>query len=177
YVIALLAGHKSPDTTWGSYIKRGPDLRQRYGEPFPPLSELVSKTNRAKHRAKLKKRCESADDSAERAGFEPIQDVDFTTNSDAPGLTESTRDDVSARIAVDIGPALGPSGLQDTHTAVAPLEEALMLAAKAGRWDVVVQLAKELEARRLARALAPLKVLKSTPKPAPVFDLANRRRS
>ncbi|MCL2725497.1 MAG: hypothetical protein FWD69_13775, partial [Polyangiaceae bacterium] len=67
YVIALLAGHKSPDTTWGSYIKRGPDLRQRYGEPFPPLSELVNEANRAK----LKKRCESAGDSAERAGFEP----------------------------------------------------------------------------------------------------------
>lgn len=41
YVIALQAGHKSPDVTWGSYIKRGPDLRQRYGEPFPQLpSEL-----------------------------------------------------------------------------------------------------------------------------------------
>ena len=37
YVIALQAGHKSPDTTWSSYIKRGPDLRQRYGEPFPAL--------------------------------------------------------------------------------------------------------------------------------------------
>ncbi len=39
YVIALQAGHKSPDVTWSSYIKRGPDLRQRYGEPFPALPE------------------------------------------------------------------------------------------------------------------------------------------
>jgi integrase len=42
YVIAMQAGHKSPDTTWASYIKRGPDLRQRHGEPFPPVpSELL----------------------------------------------------------------------------------------------------------------------------------------
>ena len=42
YVIAQQAGHKSPDTTWGSYIKRGPDLRQRHGEPFPALpAELL----------------------------------------------------------------------------------------------------------------------------------------
>ena len=45
YVIALQAGHKSPDTTWGSYIKRGPDLRQRYGEPFAPVpAELLAPT-------------------------------------------------------------------------------------------------------------------------------------
>ncbi len=31
-----------------------------------------------------------------------------------------------------------------------PLERALLLAAEAGRWDVVAQLAKELEHRRLA---------------------------
>lgn len=37
YVIAQQAGHKSPETTWANYIKRGPDLRQRHGEPFPPL--------------------------------------------------------------------------------------------------------------------------------------------
>lgn len=33
---------------------------------------------------------------------------------------------------------------------VDPLEVALMRASEAGRWDVVAQLAKELEARRLA---------------------------
>lgn len=41
-VLARQAGHKSPDTTWASYVKRGPDLRQRHGEPFPTLpSELL----------------------------------------------------------------------------------------------------------------------------------------
>jgi hypothetical protein len=33
-----------------------------------------------------------------------------------------------------------------------PLERALLLAAAAGRWDVVAQLGRELEARRLAGA-------------------------
>jgi hypothetical protein len=48
YVIAQQAGHKSPDTTWGSYIKQGPDLRRRYGEPFPPLPpELFADGDRA----------------------------------------------------------------------------------------------------------------------------------
>ncbi|MCL2776819.1 MAG: hypothetical protein FWD73_02360 [Polyangiaceae bacterium] len=52
------------------------------------------------------------------------------------------------RIPADVG----LSELRDTHAAAAPLEEALMLAAKAGRFDVVSQLARELEARRLERA-------------------------
>ena len=47
YVIALQAGHKSPDTTWGSYIKRGPDLRQRFGEPFPALPRVLLEPSRA----------------------------------------------------------------------------------------------------------------------------------
>ena len=47
YVIAQQAGHKSPDTTWGSYIKRGSDLRQRHGEPFPPLPASLLESSRA----------------------------------------------------------------------------------------------------------------------------------
>lgn len=56
----------------------------------------------------------------------------------------------SARYPVDadaIGPTFGPN--------VDPIEAALATAldgaAKAARWDVVAQLARELEARRLAR--------------------------
>ena len=41
------------------------------------------------------------------------------------------------------GPASGPSSA---------IAKALELAAEAGRWDVVAQLGKELEARRLARS-------------------------
>jgi hypothetical protein len=74
-VIALQAGHKTPDTTWSSYTKRGPDMRQRYGEPFPPLpAELVGST-RGGLAKRLAKEGSDANDSqtlsAERAGFEP----------------------------------------------------------------------------------------------------------
>lgn len=40
----------------------------------------------------------------------------------------------------------------NARTAADPLEAALLLAARAGRFDVVAQLARELEARRLAQA-------------------------
>ena len=39
FVLARWAGHSSPDVTWGSYVKSGPDLRKRYGDPFPALPE------------------------------------------------------------------------------------------------------------------------------------------
>jgi hypothetical protein len=48
---------------------------------------------------------------------------------------------------VDVGPTLGP-----IDDGADPLERALLLAASAGRFDVVAQLAKALEARRLADA-------------------------
>ena len=41
-VIALYAGHDKPEVSWAHYIKQGPDLRRRYGEPFPPLDALVA---------------------------------------------------------------------------------------------------------------------------------------
>lgn len=72
YVIALQAGHKSPDTTWGSYIKRGPDLRQRYGEPFPVLpAQLITEVDWAKHWAKLEKDPKNTVFSERDTGFEP----------------------------------------------------------------------------------------------------------
>jgi hypothetical protein len=52
---------------------------------------------------------------------------------------------------------VGPSGLQDETVQPTPpvtvedaLAQALSLAARAQRWDIVAQLARELEARRLA---------------------------
>ena len=48
WALARWAGHKSPETTWHSYAKEGPDLRKRYGEPFPALpSEVVDGGSRA----------------------------------------------------------------------------------------------------------------------------------
>lgn len=42
YVLASWAGH-APDMAWQHYIKQGPDLRRRYGEPFPTLPDEVIK--------------------------------------------------------------------------------------------------------------------------------------
>ena len=58
---------------------------------------------------------------------------------------------VTARYPADaavIGPAIGPAGEMDHALAFA-----LTKATEAGRFDVVAQLARELEARRLASSL------------------------
>jgi hypothetical protein len=49
-----------------------------------------------------------------------------------------------------MGHEVGPLGQPQDAAASGALESALVLAAQAGRWDVVAQLARELEARRLA---------------------------
>lgn len=73
-------------------------------------------------------------------------------------------DEIAAEKAVSVALRPSPRGPRDAtdpspHATPAhsdeapdPLEEALRLAAGAGRWDVVSQLARELEARRLADA-------------------------
>jgi hypothetical protein len=59
---------------------------------------------------------------------------------------------VSTRSAPAIGPTNGPSEEGEGSDGVEPaLARALAQAAEAGRFDVVAQLAKELEARRLGR--------------------------
>lgn len=64
-----------------------------------------------------------------------------STSTDTPDEARSTPD------PSQFGPAIGP-----TNDAVeAALARALDAAATAGRFDVVSQLARELEARRLAR--------------------------
>jgi hypothetical protein len=59
---------------------------------------------------------------------------------------EPTRIDVSARELV----AFGPNESAGVDSVDQALAFALAEAAKAGRWEAVVQLARELEARRLA---------------------------
>jgi len=76
-----------------------------------------------------------------RTGVELAQPVDLADNTSKLVSSESARVDASAQSAVDAGPTNGPTDA---------LETALLLAAQAGRFDVVAQLAKDLEARRLA---------------------------
>jgi hypothetical protein len=74
--------------------------------------------------------------------------LDRETREDSRLLaqTEATRIDVSARLAV----AFGPDDLQTARTVEEALASALEGAAKAGQWNIVAQLARELEARRNA---------------------------
>jgi len=82
--------------------------------------------------------------SEREKGFETDQHAGFTALRDISGTTEPTRVDASARTVDDPGPSdMQTARIED------PIEAALLLAARAGRFDVVSQLAKELEARRL----------------------------
>lgn len=74
-------------------------------------------------------------------GVEARSIAGFTADRDDSRESESARVGASARTVAAVGPSVEPSD---------PLEAALLLAAKAGRFDVVAQLAKEIEARRLA---------------------------
>ena len=58
--------------------------------------------------------------------------------------------DVSARPVVDAGPGESGANVSDRFVEQA-LSAALAKAAAAERWDIVAQLVRELEARRLAR--------------------------
>jgi hypothetical protein len=74
-----------------------------------------------------------------------MQAVEITTHSVDSRNKEAPRVDVSSRPLVPIGPAQADVEML--------LAEALAKAAGAGEWEVVMQLAKELEARR-TKALA-----------------------
>jgi len=71
-----------------------------------------------------------------------------TAIHDDSGHLEATRIDVSARELV----ANGPNESTPRGSVEDMLAATLARAAEAGRWDIVAQLARELEARRLAGA-------------------------
>jgi hypothetical protein len=80
----------------------------------------------------------------EQRGIEPSESAEFTAiRVDSRG-NDLPRCGVSAREQV----AFGPSDLE-APTVEYALAGALDRASAAGRWDIVAQLARELEARRL----------------------------
>ncbi len=88
-------------------------------------------------------------------GVEARSTVGFTGDRDDSRSSEPPRVDASARSVADTGPSV-ESAPPTVETALA---HALSEAAIAARFDVVIQLARELEARRLAVAgnVIPLK--------------------
>lgn len=87
----------------------------------------------------------------EQRGIEPSESAEFTAIRVDSSTNDPARVDVSAREPVAIGPnkmhsAAGPLTVEDA------LAVALERASAAHEWAVVVQLARELEARRLSAA-------------------------
>jgi hypothetical protein len=82
-----------------------------------------------------------------RVGFEGSQHAVITTNIDDSGSRTDARVDVSTQPRVDAG----PSEQRDGQGVEQALGKALVEASAEGRWDVVIQLARELELRRAAR--------------------------
>lgn len=162
------AGHATFKTT-EIYIRSAEAIRQGFGEPFPPLPACLLGSR--------------ADRGAPPSGNIVIESS-LTKNVSRNGLkqalpemarisAESTQDkhnslELQADEACDgeVHSVIEtPSGLPsltvetDAKTVPATIEDALAgavgEAARAGRWDVVAQLARELEARRVASAGVP----------------------
>jgi hypothetical protein len=110
-----------------------------------PLED--SKTSRSGERTTALLREARCPTSVGKAGFESAEFVEFTGFRDDWHTNDLTRVDVSTREVV----AFGPTDLE-APTVENALAGALARASAAGRWDIVAQLARELDARRLSAA-------------------------
>jgi hypothetical protein len=82
------------------------------------------------------------------AGFESAESVEFASIRVDSRKDDPTRVDVSAREPV----VIGPMKTGDFGSVEDALARAIAQASVVGRWDIVAQLARELEARRLSAA-------------------------
>lgn len=139
-VLQRRLGHESSTTTDG-YVKAAEDVTSEgVGAPFPDLSPLIQPTDGAPRGKKQR---------AARAevGRSPIRKAPEVVVS----RTSEARTPPTGGETVPTVPALG-QGMDHADEVTRALAEALRGAAAAGRWDVVSQLAGELEARRKAGA-------------------------
>jgi len=86
----------------------------------------------------------------EQRGIEPAPIVELAQTRVDSRRDQATRVDVTPRLQDGAGPN-EPGVSEPMGSVEGALARALQLAAEAARWDVVSQLARELEARRLAR--------------------------
>lgn len=152
------AGHDHVQTTMG-YVKLAEDLTGDLGTPFAPLpSSLIEPSVYGTvHEARkssdlLCRRRESKPSSAHEAAEKPTfgDDGDGSDRRASPrSHVEPNPVDQSVDRSVDQSRAVDRSPADPLAGALA---KAIGEAAAAGRFDVVAQLAKELEARRLALA-------------------------
>ena len=143
-------------------VGRGRDRHDWRTVPAAPVEPDAIDVTKARDWAKQRYRPLDANENkrlgTHPAGVESETPVLTTRTHVDSRTTELPRVDVSVRPVVDVGPSEVPSepprsgkpaSLEDA------LAEALMRAAAAGRWDIVAQLGRELEARRLAAASTP----------------------
>jgi hypothetical protein len=162
------AGHATFKTT-EIYIRSAEAIRQGFGEPFPALPDCLLGTG-ADHGAppsgnSVSESSVTKDGSRNglkqaipemaRISAESTQDAHKTLENK---LDKACEGDVHSVIKTASG---APSLMVETDVKTVPpsVEDSLVgavgEAARAGRWDVVAQLARELEARRLASAGVP----------------------
>lgn len=142
------AGHDDINTTLG-YVKEAEDRDKLRGKAFPTLpNELVwtsDWTNRSASTRETRASVvpEEGVESSETAHIDVRSRASGDDAETTPADPTSKGDDEDA-----FGPAIGPTA----DGVDAALTRALDAASTAGRFDVVAQLVRELEARRLVRA-------------------------
>ena len=140
------AGHATFSTTEG-YIREAENLREGFGAVFPrlPAALLIGPTG-PRIGPSDRNWTKNSMISVEAPGIETRDSVELAGFQVDSRTVDPPRVDVSVREPVASGPTKStPAGsVEDV------LAGAIGGAAAAGRWDVVAQLARELEARRLA---------------------------
>jgi integrase len=136
------AGHTNFQTTQ-IYVRTAEAIREGFGDVFPNLPAALFGPN------ERTKRVQVAEVLVGQPGLENVEHACIDHASSGCGERASVKDADEARKGVDaegFGPTFGPSDPVE-----AALAKALEAATSAGRFDVVAQLARELEARRLGR--------------------------
>jgi hypothetical protein len=140
------AGHSGFSTT-EIYIREAENLGEGFGEVFPQLPQEL--TGRRLGQGLGPVGVLPADFPAnlvEQRGIEHPPPY-------APGVVDRHINDADRATQDDAKrPEVSASRLPETDVVEAALAEAIKRATSAERWDVVSQLARELEARRIARA-------------------------
>lgn len=142
------AGHDGMDTTMG-YVKEAEDLSGgAIGTPFAPLPAELAPENRTTNWPTKKESPASAGPYQYRERVSNAVGTDLSPGEMPVSAAESVAQpreypaDAAAREPVSAASERPPEALRTS------LAGALKLAADAGKWDVVTQLAAELEAHR-----------------------------
>lgn len=140
--IKSAAGHKRFATS-EIYIREAEAIRDGFGVVFPSLEAL------ANYASITRGASNSAEALWSRRGSNPRkaekQQENSTDRVSDPVVSPALADDNPAKVDAERNASVDPDPVE------VALASALAKATEAGRWDVVAQLARELEARRTAR--------------------------